>query len=1133
MFFNLLSARRFAPLFWCQFFSAFNDNFVRYLLTMLIQFRLSTADSGPLMNLAVAVLMLPSIFLSGIAGELADANDKALLARRLKFAEIFIQVVAAVGFYTLSVPLLFAALFGLGTIAALFGPIKYGILPDHLETSELPAGNALVEGATFLAILLGLVAGGVAAEKSRAPESVAVQLMLVALACWLASRFIPATGKAAPGLQVNRNLIKSTYGLITGLREDRRLLVGALGLSWFWLNGAVVLPLVQILVQHQIGGEIQVETATNAIFAVGIASGSLLAAVLSHGRILVFSVPPAAIVMAAALIDVGLSMAGVAAPQSGLTLQQFFTSARGLHLAIDVAVVAAAAGLFVVPLFSAVQAWAREDRRARVIAGVNVMNAMFMVGGTIVSAALQKFGLSAPHLLIGLGILNGLAAIWLFRSLPGNFVGDALNVLFRLVYRLEVKGLANVRRAGPHCVLAVNHVSFLDAPLILSLVDDKPVFAIDWQIAKAWWVQPFSRLARIFPMDPSKPLAIRGLVSEVRNGNKLVIFPEGRLTVTGALMKIYDGAGLIAEKADAMIVPVRIEGLEQTYFSRLSGKQVRRRLFPKVRVTFSEPRKLQLDHGLTGRERRHAAGLALYDMMSDLIFATTNYNQTLIGALTLAVNRRRAGSTMLQDPLTGTLSGRKVLIGAAVLARKIMAFSAVGEPVGLLLPNANGTAVVFFAVQAAGRIAAMLNYTAGAANLRAACEAANIRTILTSRAFVEKANLTAVVEALRGELSIRWLDDIRGTIGWRDRLRGLVDAGRPLAPRKAADPAVILFTSGSEGLPKGVALSHANLLANIAQILARFDITPADIVFNALPVFHSFGLTGGLLLPMMTGMRLYLYPSPLHYRQIPELIYAINATVLFGTDTFLMGYGRTANPYDFRSLRYIVSGAEPVKAETRRVFMDKFGQRILEGYGVTEASPVLAVNSAQFNRIGSVGRLMPGVQYRLEEVPGITEGGRLHVRGPNLMIGYYRADNPAVLEPTPDGWHDTGDIVTVDREQFVTIKGRAKRFAKIGGEMLSLAAIELLCADLWPDHPSALVAMPDKKKGERLILVTTKNGAGRSDVLAFMKGKGATELMVPSEILVVDALPMLGSGKTDYVALDRLVREKLGLASAA
>ncbi len=1134
MFFNLLSARRFAPLFWCQFFSAFNDNFVRYLLTMLIQFRLSTADSGPLMNLAVAVLMLPSIFLSGIAGELADANDKALVARRLKFAEIFVQLVAAVGFYTLSVPLLFAALFGLGTIAALFGPIKYGILPDHLETSELPAGNALVEGATFLAILLGLVAGGFAAEKSRAPESVALQLMLVALACWLASRFIPATGKAAPGLHVNRNLIKSTFGLITGLLEDRRLFVGAVGLSWFWLNGAVVLPLIQILVQNQIGGEIQVETATNALFAVGIAGGSLLAAVLSHGRIIVFSVPPAAIVMAAALIDVGLSMAGVAAnPETGLTLQQFFTSARGLHLAIDVAVVAAAAGLFAVPLFSAVQAWAHEDRRARVIAGVNVTNAMFMVGGTIVSAGLQKFGLSAPKLLIGLGVLNVLAAIWLFRSLPGNFVGAALNVLFRLVYRLEVKGLENVQRAGPRCVVAVNHVSFLDAAVILSLIDEKPVFAIDWQIANTWWVRPFCRLARIFPMDPSKPLAIRGLVAEVRKGNRLVIFPEGRLTVTGALMKIYDGAGMIAEKADAMIVPVRIEGLEQTVFSRLSGKQVRRRLFPKVRVTFSAPRKLQLDHGLTGRERRRAAGLALYDMMSDLMFATTHYDRTLIRALALAVKRRRTGSAMLQDPLSGTLSGRNVLIGAAVLARKIMAFSDVGEPVGLLLPNANGTAVVFFAVQAAGRVAAMLNYTAGAANLLAACKAANIRTILSSRAFVEKANLTSVLDSLSRDVGICWLDDIRGDISWSDKLRGLVDAGRQLALRKAADPAVILFTSGSEGLPKGVVLSHANLLANIAQILARFDITPADIVFNALPVFHSFGLTGGLLLPMMTGMRLYLYPSPLHYRQIPELIYGTNATVLFGTDTFLMGYGRTANPYDFRSLRYIVSGAEPVKAETRRLFMDKFGQRILEGYGVTETSPVLAVNTAQFNRIGSVGRLMPGVQYRLEDVPGIAEGGRLHVRGPNVMIGYYRADNPAVLEQTPDGWHDTGDIVTVDREQFVTIKGRAKRFAKIGGEMVSLAAIEQLCADLWPDHVPALVAMPDKKKGERLILVTTKNGASRSDVLAFMKSKGATELMVPSEILVVDALPMLGSGKTDYVALNRLVREKLGLASAA
>ena len=284
---------------------------------------------------------------------------------------------------------------------------------------------------------------------------------------------------------------------------------------------------------------------------------------------------------------------------------------------------------------------------------------------------------------------------------------------------------------------------------------------------------------------------------------------------------------------------------------------------------------------------------------------------------------------------------------------------------------------------------------------------------------------------------------------------------------------------------------------------------------------------------MLTGMKVYLYPSPLHYRQIPELVYATNATVFFGTDTFLAGYARMANPYDFRSLRYIVAGAERVKDETRRVYMEKFGLRILEGYGVTETSPVLAVNTPMFSKTGTVGRLMPGVQHRLESVPGIEDGGRLIVRGPNIMLGYYRSDNPGVLEETPGGWHDTGDIVTVDAQSFVTIKGRAKRFAKIAGEMVSLAAVEQICGELWPENAPAVVAMPDAKKGERLVMVTTKTDATRAEVQAWMKVKGATELMSPSELIIVDALPLLGSGKTDYVELDRLVRRRLGLLTAA
>ena len=519
--------------------------------------------------------------------------------------------------------------------------------------------------------------------------------------------------------------------------------------------------------------------------------------------------------------------------------------------------------------------------------------------------------------------------------------------------------------------------------------------------------------------------------------------------------------------------------------------------------------------------------------MSDLLFETSSTEATLTRALHDNIALLGGSRIMLEDPITGAMKASMVEIGAAVLARKIAEMGKPGDAIGLLLPNANGAAVTFFAIQQAGRVAAMLNFTAGAANMRSACTGSRITHVLTSRAFVEKAELGAVVAELAQQTTIHYLEDVRKTVTKGDKLRGLLERGRPLVPRNPDDPAVVLFTSGSEGAPKGVVLSHRNLLANLAQVTARIDVTPNDIVFNALPIFHSFGLTGGLLAGMLTGMKVYLYPSPLHYRQIPELIYGTNATILFGTDTFLTGYAKMANPYDFRSLRYIVAGAERVKDETRRLYMEKFGLRILEGYGVTETSPVLSVNTPMFNKAGTVGRMMPGMEHRLDPVPGIAEGGRLFVRGPNIMLGYYRADNPGELEEPPGGWHDTGDIVAMDAEQFITIRGRAKRFAKIAGEMVSLTAVEQMCGDLWPEDPPAVVAVPDARKGERLVMVTTRLGATRAQVQAWMKERGATELMHPSEVIVVEALPLLGSGKTDHVELDRLVRARLGLVTGA
>jgi acyl-[acyl-carrier-protein]-phospholipid O-acyltransferase/long-chain-fatty-acid--[acyl-carrier-protein] ligase len=590
---------------------------------------------------------------------------------------------------------------------------------------------------------------------------------------------------------------------------------------------------------------------------------------------------------------------------------------------------------------------------------------------------------------------------------------------------------------------------------------------------------------------------------------------------------------MIADKSDAMLVPVRIKGLEKTYFTRLARSQVRRRLAPKVTVTILEPVRLQVDPALRGRKRRMAAGAMLYTIMSDLIYRTTSTDRTIVEAVIEAAADNGRNRVAVEDPVAGVLTYKRLLVGAAVLGRKLMRLGRTGDAIGVMLPNANGAAVTILAAMSAGRVPAMINFTAGVTNIRSGCRAADIKYIVTSRTFVERAHLDKIVEALALDLNVIFLEDVRREITRADKLRGLLAARRPLVQRGAADPAAILFTSGSEGVPKGVVLSHRNILANAAQAEARIDFGRTDKVFNVLPVFHSFGLTVGLMLPLVSGVPIYLYPSPLHYRIVPEMIYGVNATIMFGTDTFLAGYARSAHAYDFRSLRYILSGAEPVKESTRRTYMEKFGLRILEGYGVTETAPVLAINTPMFNKFGTVGRLMPGMEARLEPVPGVEEGGRLYVRGPNVMLGYVRAENPGVLERPPEGWHDTGDIVTIDAEGFIAIKGRAKRFAKIGGEMISLAAVEALAAELWPDAMSGVATVPDARKGERLVLVTTKTDPRRSDLLAFARARGAPEMMVPAEVLALDKLPLLGSGKIDNIALTNFVRERAKLEGAA
>lgn len=713
---------------------------------------------------------------------------------------------------------------------------------------------------------------------------------------------------------------------------------------------------------------------------------------------------------------------------------------------------------------------------------------------------------------------------WVVRR---SLAKSVMRVILRVIYRVEVDGLEHARAAMPHAVIAANHSSFLDGLLLGAFLPGDPIFAVDTFIAKQWWAKPFLAVVNAFPVDPTNPLSIRAMIRAVDAGSACIIFPEGRITTTGALMKVYEGPAVIAERTKAALVLVRIEGAEFTPFSRLAGK-VRQRWFPRVRIRILPPRRLTSAEGITGRARRAALRRALRDEMVQTMFDTARIETTLFDAL-LEARQQHGGAHLIADDIEFTPMTYRGLIAASfavggALARRTRR----GERVGVLLPTSRASVVTFFGLQAEGRVPAMLNFSTGPAAAQAACTAAQITLVVTARKFVEKAKLEPMVTALASQATVLYLEDVRPEIGLGSRLTALWRAmtARPRHSRERANqPAVVLFTSGSEGTPKGVVLSHRNLLANRHQLGAVVDFSPKDIVFNALPVFHSFGLTGGLLLPLLAGVRVFLYPSPLHYRTVPELAYGVNATILFGTDTFLAGYARVADNYDFYSVRYVFAGAERVKAETRRVWSEKFGIRILEGYGATETAPALAVNTPMHFKAGTVGRVLPGIEHRVETVEGIGDGGRLFVRGPNVMLGYLRAENPGVLDPPKDGWYDTGDIVQLDAEGFVTIKGRAKRFAKVAGEMVPLGAVEDLVARVWPATMHAVVAVPDAKRGEQLVLITEQTDAARAPLAAAAREAGLPEIFVPRAIVRVAKLPILGTGKIDYISAGKLAVE--------
>lgn len=720
-----------------------------------------------------------------------------------------------------------------------------------------------------------------------------------------------------------------------------------------------------------------------------------------------------------------------------------------------------------------------------------------------------------------------------------NFVRFCLRVIFN-VFKVRCNIQFDENKLPTKAVYISNHVSFLDPIMLFAFLPGNPVFALNGHLYRNKWIRMIMQTADVMPFNPIEPSDLKELIAKIDSGRCCVMFAEGRMTENGGLMKIYEAPGLAADKSGAPIVPVWIDGPQFGYFSKTKGKLPHRPL-PRITITVRKPVKFKLKDELR-RQRDHISN-EVYMIMRDMCFdASNNGNISLFGMLmkVAKINSKQGWFRRVkffEDINREPQSYKDIVIKSFVLGRFFKKMTQPDEHVALLLPNSLATVCTFFGLSAYERVPVMLNFSVGAKNMVSMCNTAQVKMVITSHLFIRNAKMEDVVEAMReAGYKIFYLEELRKHLTLKDKLGALVryKVKRVPHPEGGNKKAVILFTSGSEGAPKAVVLSHSNIISNVDQLNCIETLNNKDTLLNALPMFHSFGLTVGTLFPMYNGCKLFLYPSPLHYRVIAELSYEIGATALLGTDTFFRGYAKIAHPMDFHSLRIMYGGAEAIKPDTRNLWGERLGIAVKEAYGSTECSPVVTANNRIFNRFGSIGKLLPKIQHKIVPVDGIKNGGELWVKGPNVMLGYIHPDNPGVLEPLKDGWYHTGDVVEIDEIGFVYIRDRIKRFAKVGGEMVSLNAVHETVVKAFEadgaEWAYGIVAVPHDTKGEQIVLATNNKKATNDRLHAYIKQNGLPELYLPRVIIYRDSLPVFATGKADNVTLKKEVMAELNIS---
>ncbi|CAO4839136.1 MAG: Bifunctional protein Aas [Holosporales bacterium] len=1130
-YFGLLKRDDFSPLFSCQFFSAFADNLFKTGLIALTAFHVAFQSHYALgfMEAVIAgVFILPFLLFSGLAGEVANHVENTHLARILKRIEFAIMVVAFLGLYFESFYILLFTLFLSATQATFFGPVKYSLIPAYLEPKDRIAGNGLIESSTFLAILLGTVIGNIA------PKNIlGLLILLSAAAClYFSNKMIPSTVELAK-TEIDWNVITNTRKLIRFALKDRIMFLSIIGLSWFWLIGCVIITEIVPYAKETLQGDQNLAAFFTAAFTIGISVGSYLCHKLLRGNLHVGYIPAAAFLMSIFIIDFVWASNHFHA-QGAITIGAFLKAEYAFRIVFDLFMLAIFGGIYTVPLYALIQERTVPYRRGMAIGANNFFNALFMVSASLVVMILKAFHLGLLEIFFWTAAVNVLVTIKIAGYVPESLRQMMLQFIFSTFFRVDIKGYENIKKAGRRSIIIANHASFLDGLLLFAYLPFNTAFVIYHQYAYRWfaWI---SKGVKIFFIDPQQPMVMKQIVQHLKSDHRVVIFPEGRMTSTGSLMKINEGPAFLADCAGATILPIRIDGVEHSRLTRLKGK-IKRRMFPKITLHIQDPLRVENYTGATPQETRKNLSAKIERIMEEMAFETQPYKETLFDSLVAAVHRHGRFTKIMEDHDRRPISYQALLMKSCILGAYFNRVTVAKENVGVLLPTSCAGALTLFGLISRGRVPVMLNYSLGEKRLMETIELAKLETIVTSRKFINNLPHLQLVEkaAKQKNIKIICLEDLKNkrhadVLTMQDKIDGLKFALMPLTAYKEYRPhhndlAIMLFTSGSEQTPKAVALSHLNLNANRCQITAFLDFTAKDILLNVLPIYHSFGLTAGIFMPVLSGIPVFMYPNPLHHKVIPTLAYDINATLFFGTSSLLLRYGEAAHSYDFYSMRYVISGAEKLSQTTRDLWQEKFGIRILEGYGMTEAAPAVAFNTPMHCQKGTVGKLLPGMKARVKPIDGIDVGGELCLTGPNVMLGYWNGET--LTPPSAEYGYETGDIVDIDDKGFIKIIGRQKRFAKVGGEMVPLTFVEECIQKQYPESGISVISIPHDTRGEEIVIASTDETITLDAITALFVAEKYPPLFCPKRLVYLDEIPLMGSGKVDV----HLVKEKvLGL----